>query len=195
MKEAAKDKMKAFRLWMKRRTSENRAKTKETPETRSRQRRRCPPAISSVKIWNKTCNVTKKLLFHLAKFYRKETTEKIKDAASGDIRTNSTETDTTWTEYSSSLLNPIDVTADEEELNWPSNIDQRASESAVTLHEVEAAIKRAKNGKAAPHQPDLLKNDLYKWGKPLTSDLLTDVFQMGYNYGKTPEERGKLHHI
>jgi len=82
--EVAKDKMKAFRLWMTCRTSENRALYENKRNTRNK-------IIAEEKVpnWNRLCEDleqdlkgNKKLLFHLAKFYRKGTTEKIKVPAS-----------------------------------------------------------------------------------------------------------------
>jgi len=54
-----------------------------------------------------------------------------------------------------------------------------AEANTIDAREVEAAIDKAKRGKAPG--TDMISNNLYKWGKPLTTVLLTEVFQMAYN--------------
>jgi hypothetical protein len=59
----------------------------------------------------------------------------------------------------------------------------------ITCEEVEAAISVLKNGKSPGS--DLIPNEILKWGKPLLTPILSDLFTKAYKTGKIPTEWGR----
>jgi exonuclease III len=187
---AVKTKTKTFRKWMRTRNPENRRRYELA-------RNNCESIKKSAKdkTWEKLCedlesdlSGNKKLIYHLAKSYRKGNTEKIyniKDPNTDEILTIPSDIDNVWSSYFKSLLNPVEV---EGNITQMGEIIVDESDT-ITEEEVEQVVKSSKNGKATG--TDMISNDLYKLGAPITTRWLTRVLQVAYNTGRVPPEWGK----
>jgi calcineurin-like phosphoesterase family protein len=183
--EKVRAKQKAFRDWMKHRTSLNRGLYIEA-------RREAEKAIKKSKKmkWEQLCDDiekdivgTKKLLYQLAKSYRKGQQQKpynIKDEEENIIMETG-QVKERWTDYFSQLLN-VDQEADSTEEIF----DQVDNIYKITQEEVRWAIKKSKNNKAPG--PDTIPNEVYKAGEDIMVEQLTDLFNAAYINGQVPEE-------
>lgn len=195
VKKAVKEKTGAFRRWMKERTPE----TREVYEAKRNSANRVKTETKQLK-WKQLCDDlekdlqgNKKLIYQLAKSYRKGRSEKadnIKDMNNGEILTNPEDINHTWKQYFSSLLNhPI-----KEETTYVPEppTEQEVAElrdEMINIEEVETAIASLKNGKSPGS--DLIPNEILKWGKPLLTTKLSELFTKAYRTGTIPEDWGK----
>jgi len=192
VKTAVRTKTHEFREWMRNRTAEQRRKYEQSRNQSNNIKRK-----AKAEAWERLCadlendlQGNRKLIFHLAKAYRKGNHDKclnIKDSSTGEILTTPADIDKNWKGYFSTLLNP---TCDQQaEPMSDVDTDTILVNDNITEDEVEEAIQRAKNGKSSG--TDMITNDIYKWGRPITTSWLTRLFQRVYENGQVPEEWGK----
>ena len=192
VKTAVKNKTKAFRKWMKSRMPRDR-------EMYENDRNICTNIKRQAKkrAWESICSDlekdlkgNKKLIYHLAKSFRKGNPEKvynIKDSDTEELLTMPADIDEAWKNYFSNLLNPTDPNQERIEIHPPTENDVNLD--VILEEEVERAVRVSKNGKAPG--TDLICNELYKLGTPLTTSWLTKIFDQAYKSGKVPDEWGQ----
>ena len=191
LKSQVKYKQRCFRLWMKSRTPESReAYTTARREAHKFKRQ------AKTDAWNTLCKEmerdvigTKKLIYQLAKSYRKGQqqhpfTIKMKD--SDEIITEPEEVKTCWTDYLSNLLN-VDTPGNDG--IGESRFEDNMNIEEITEDEVKRAVDRSRNGKAPGC--DIIPNEIYKTGNKAMICRLTKLFNTAYSTGRIPEEWGK----
>ena len=153
MKDSVKMKTKAFRLWMKSRTPENRINyTLQRNKTERIKRNEKTKAWSKVGRDLKEDHYgTKKLLFSMAKTYRgknKEISYAIKDKEE-NLLVEPGEIAERWREYFENLLNSERAICDGDERDREYQLSKDSEEDwNITEQELRIAIEAMKNGKA-----------------------------------------------
>ena len=191
LKSKVKYKQRCFRLWMKSRTPESReAYTTARREAHKFKRQ------AKTDAWNTLCKEmerdvigTKKLIYQLAKSYRKGQQQRpftIKMKDSDEIITEPEEVKTCWTDYFSNLLN-VDTQGNDG--IGESRFEDNMNIEEITEDEVKRAVDRSRNGKAPGC--DIIPNEIYKTGNKAMVCRLTKLFNTAYSTGRIPEEWGK----
>ena len=199
VKEAVKEKMNKFRVWMKRRTEETRQEYVQARNTAQNTIRR-----AKKESWNKLaddlandCQGSKKLLYSLAKTYRKgsdEMTRSIKDA-DGKLLLDPLEMDHRWKEYFQCLMNVSDINEQENEatilndLLANENDDQNNENDIITMEELDSALKDMRKNKATG--ADDLPAEIYKQCGDGIKRWILRLFNAAWRDGSVPEEWGK----
>ena len=189
MRKAVKNKNDAFRKWLKERTEDSRINYVTLRNESKRTKRKVVDET-----WERIgrdleedYHGTRKLLYSMAKGYRKVNKEKsysLKDDQN-NLLTEPEDVDRRWNEYFEGLLNTYeerpeeDICEDEEE-------DNLVEEGRITEEEVLTALKHMRNNKAAGI--DEIPAEIYKNGGQHTIDYLTWICNIAWKTKKIPNE-------
>ncbi|XP_033099741.1 uncharacterized protein LOC117103306, partial [Anneissia japonica] len=190
--EAVKDKTKKLRIWLKNGTQETR---KEYILARREVDKR--KKIAKTQTWKQLGDQlkedlrsnNKKRLYGLAKSYRKDKTkiQNIKDE-SGAVLVTAESINNRWTEYFNKLLNvkTEEITTVETCREEITNEDVEVEEDLITSQELEAAIKKMKNGKSPGE--DEITIELIKYGGEEILSHVLGLINHCWRKGEIPEE-------
>ncbi|XP_076030920.1 uncharacterized protein LOC143019109 [Oratosquilla oratoria] len=189
-RKAVMDKNYAFREWLKERTEDSRRNYVRLRNVAKRTMRKVMRET-----WKRIgrdleedFHGTKKLLYSMAKGYRKVNKEKsfsLKDGQ-GNLLTKPEDVDRRWNEYFESLLNTpeedsgMDTSDDEEE--------NQVEDGGITTNEIMVALEHMKNNKAAG--VDEIPAEIYKYGGQHIISYLTWIYNMAWKTKKIPKEWG-----
>ena len=146
---AVKEKMKRFRRWMKTRRAEDRENYNLARQEAERVKR-IVKQESFEQIGNDLENDfdgAKKLIYHMAKNYRKESqppSHAIKDENGENLLTEPRDIELRWRNHFENLLNPPNQDVEEYEVNY--QVDD-SDEPDLTLDELNNALKKMKMAK------------------------------------------------
>ena len=153
VKVAVKEKTRSFRKWMKTRDIEDRQVYEDKRNNAEAIKR-----TAKEKMWirigqdlERDVEGTRKLLYSMAKNYRKgsnETTYAVKDKTGTELLTEPKEIEERWREYFEELLNVEDMEV-EEERNVEIQQEQHGEDlNEISIQEVKEALKKMRSGKA-----------------------------------------------
>ena len=192
VRDAVDNKMKMFRKWMKTRQQEDRANyvaaRNETERMKNEAKKTAWERIG--RDLEEDLLGTRKLIYNLAKNYRKDSappTYAVKDEDGTDLITDPDKIGERWKDYFRGLLN---VSNDLEE-----NIQEIDEEiigeedRPIVIEEIREALKKMKNGKAAGE--DLIPTEILKNIGEEGLEWVLDLLNKCWNEGKTPEDWNK----
>jgi hypothetical protein len=188
VRETVRANQKAFRKWIMNRTAENR----ENYETL---RNQAKTEIRQAKrdMWNKIGqdleedhSGNKKLMYSMAKRYRKQQAQKGRNIKDGNGNTLFGEEaiNERWNEYFNELLN-VDVTTQDEENEIPTDeTETTQDDEEISMEEIEKAVKRTKNNKSPG--PDQIPIEVVKAAGDPMIHFLHKMFNTAYRTGQVP---------
>ena len=189
VKTTVKNKNKTFRKWMKVRNEENRREYVEARNLAERIKREAKRESWRIVGQNLAADYKegKRLIYSIAKNYRKVQGPKsrVLKSKEGEVILGEQGKDERWREYFSDLLNvEYDGELEGEELV---NVEEMIEgEGEITMREVEEAIKKSKNGKAAGG--DGIPAELIKEGGDNLKVWLKGLYNEIWRTGKPPKE-------
>ena len=197
VREAVANKNRAFRRWLKVRTEESRQRyvnlrnTDKTIQNRARDN-----AWRNIgEDLEKDVEVTRKLLFSMAKSYRKGGNEQqfsVKNTT-GELLTEPEKVDERWEEYFRNLLNAPENggTAEEEEEEEVASEEHLMGDMVdrITVSDVKDALLKMPNNKAAGY--DGIPCEIFKFGGMTAINILTRLFNIAWDAGEIPQDWSK----
>ena len=189
VREAVKKKMKSFRIWMKTRTPQSRQEyvlaRSEAERVKRLSKQQCWIKIGEDLATDHQGN--RKLLYSLAKSYRKKTAEgtfAIKDK-NGNLLTETDEIAERWKEYFSELLNVGDENnLRENDINL--DIHEGLNNEPITIEEIKNEIGKMKRGKSPGE--DCLPVEILRAGGDVVVEKLYEICHLAYQTEKIPED-------
>ena len=189
VKHAVKNKMKAFRLWLRNRTPETRLEYENQRRTVNITKRQAQATM-----WENIGNEleqdfgnSKKLLYSMAKSYRGKSAEGtmggLRDK-NGNLILDIEMKGNRWNEYFSELFN-IDAEEDANG-NYMHQDEDVTVEEPISLDEIRSALKGMKNNKSAG--PDSIPIETIKAGGERLLDWLRVMFNEALESGVVPED-------
>ena len=193
VQDVVKKKMKMFRKWIKTRRAEDREEYVEARRETERIKKR-----EKEQVWIRIGRDleadllgTRKLIYNLAKNYRKGSAPPAYavKGENGELLTVPEEISRRWTEYFENLLNVVNNTEGNYQQNEEESDGGNSEDSPITVEEVQAALKKMKNGKAAGE--DLIPAEILKNLGDEGILWMTEIFNKCWNESKTPESWNK----
>ena len=190
MKAAVKEKMRCFKKWMKTRNVIDR-ETYVNARNRAEEVKRKSKNESWIKIGEdllQDVHGTKKLLYCMAKNYKRGNTAAVYSVADRDgqnLLVEEEEVAGRWKKYFEELLNIEEETGEVIDIVERGQVEH-PEEEEITVDEVKLALKLMKNGKASGE--DGLPVEILKAGGENTVEWLTRLFNTAYREEKVPED-------